>query len=95
MELAEIAAAPHRLLGVTISVEGDGPEPAPRCPRSPGVLFGLGNLIENAVSFAEKEVAIRATWTKSTVTIAISGRRARFSGQRPGSGWGALSFATR
>ena len=38
VELAEIAAAPHRLLGVTIAVEGEGPEPAPKCPRNPARL---------------------------------------------------------
>jgi two-component system sensor histidine kinase RegB len=72
MELAEIAAAPHRLLGVTIAVEGEGAGPEPKCARNPGVLYGLGNLIENAVSFAEKGVAIRASWSKSTVRITIA-----------------------
>ncbi len=72
VELAEIAAAPHRLLGVSITVEGEGPEPAPTCPRNPGLLYGLGNLIENAVSFAEKAVVIRATWTKSMVRMVIT-----------------------
>ena len=72
VELAEIAAAPHRLPGVIVIVTGEGPEPAPKCPRNPGVLFGLGNLIENAVGFAEKTVAIRATWSKSTVSIVIA-----------------------
>jgi two-component system sensor histidine kinase RegB len=72
MELSEIAAGPHRLLGVSIAVEGAGAGPPPKCPRNPGVLYGLGNLIENAVSFAEKAVAIRATWSKSTVTIVIA-----------------------
>ena len=71
VELAEFAAAPHRLLGVTIEVAGEGPEPAPKCARNPGVLYGLGNLIENAVSFAEKAVVIRASWSKSTVRIVI------------------------
>jgi two-component system sensor histidine kinase RegB len=71
-ELAEIAAAPHRLLGVAITVDGEGPEPPPTCPCNPGLQYGLGNLIENAVSFAEKAVAIRATWTKSTVKIVIA-----------------------
>ncbi len=71
-ELAEIAAAPHRLLGVSIAVEGEGPDPAPACSRNPGVLFGLGNLIENAVSFADKAVKIHSTWSKSTVTIVIA-----------------------
>jgi two-component system sensor histidine kinase RegB len=72
VELAEIAAAPHRLLGVSITVESEGPDPAPKCPRNPGVLSGLGNLIENAVSFAESSVAIRASWTKSTVKLVIT-----------------------
>ncbi len=72
IELAELAAAAHRLSGVTITVTGEGPEPAPKCPRNPGTLFGLGNLIENSVCFAEQAVAIRADWTKSTVTISIS-----------------------
>jgi two-component system sensor histidine kinase RegB len=32
----------------------------------------LGNLIENAVGFAEKTVVIRANWTKSAVRIEIA-----------------------
>ncbi len=72
IELAELAASPHRLLGVSITVKGEGAEPAPQCPRNPGVLYGLGNLIENAVSFAGSAVEIRTAWTKSTVTIVIS-----------------------
>ena len=72
IELAELAAAPHRAHAVTIAVAGEGPEPAPTCPRNPGVLFGLGNLIENAASFAESAVSVRADWTNSTVTIVVS-----------------------
>ena len=72
VELAEIAASPHRLHGVAISVEGEGPDPPPKCPRGPGVLYGLGNLVENAVSFAEKAVVIRTSWSKSAVTITIA-----------------------
>lgn len=72
VELAEIAAAPHRSKGVRVTVEGDGGGPPPACGRNPGVIFGLGALIENAVSFAEKAVLIRAGWTTSTVTIAIA-----------------------
>ncbi len=72
VELAELAASPHRLLGVSITVKGEGAEPAPQCSRNPGVLYGLGSVIENAVSFAKSAVEIRAGWTKSTVTIVIS-----------------------
>ncbi len=72
VELAETAAAPHRLLGVSITVEGEGPDPAPKCPHDPSVLSALGNLIENAVGFAEKAVIIRTSWTKSAVGIVIA-----------------------
>jgi len=71
-ELAEIAAAPYRSKEVAVTVEGEGGDPAPVCARNPGVISGLGALIENAVSFAENAVVIRAGWTKSTVTISIA-----------------------
>ena len=72
VELAEIAASPHRLHGVAISVEGEGPDPPPKCPRSPACLYGLGNVIENAVNFAESGVVIRANWTKTSVKITVT-----------------------
>ena len=72
VEMVEIAASPYRQRDVDISVRAEGADPPPKCPRSPGCLSGLGNLIENAVSFAEKAVVIRASWTKSTVRIIIS-----------------------
>jgi two-component system sensor histidine kinase RegB len=71
LKLAEAAAAPHRLRGVSIAIEGGGPEPAPKCPHNPGVLSALGGLIENAVGFAERAVAVRAAWTKSMVDIVV------------------------
>lgn len=78
MELAEIAAAPHRLQGAAIAVEGDGTGLPPHCPRSAGMLYGLGSLIENAVAFAENSVAIRANWSRSTVKITIADDGAGF-----------------
>jgi two-component system, sensor histidine kinase RegB len=78
VELAEMAAAPHRLLGVAIVVAGSGPDRPPACAPNPGVISGLGNLIENAVSFAESAVTIRCSWTKSAVTIEIADDGAGF-----------------
>jgi two-component system sensor histidine kinase RegB len=72
VELAELAATPHRAAGVSITVTGEGPDPPPQCPRNPGVLFGLGALIENAVGFAASSVTIRADWTRSAVTIVVA-----------------------
>lgn len=39
--------------------------------RRPGLIYGLGNLIENAVDYAEKGVVIAARWSQTTVSISI------------------------
>jgi two-component system sensor histidine kinase RegB len=49
--------------------------PAAREPvgvRRPGVIYGLGNIIENAVDFAETRVDIRAEWDQNTVSVIIA-----------------------
>lgn len=48
---------------------GEGPEPA--CLRNPGLLYGLGNLVRNAVEFAHSRVAIRTSWSANEVEIQI------------------------
>ena len=48
---------------------GDGDEPV--CARNPGILYGLGNLVENAVDFARSTVRIDAVWTRESVTVGI------------------------
>jgi two-component system, sensor histidine kinase RegB len=70
--LLEEVVQPHRDFGVRIISSLDGPAPEPICTRSPGVLYGLGNLVENAVDFAKSEVAVRAVWTDSVVSVVIS-----------------------
>ena len=45
----EEIATPHRLLDVEIAVERDGPAPEPICRRNAGMIYGLTNLVENAV----------------------------------------------
>ncbi|MGH6937145.1 MAG: ActS/PrrB/RegB family redox-sensitive histidine kinase, partial [Methylocella sp.] len=69
--LIEEVASPHRDFGVAISIveEGQGREPV--CRRNPGILYGLGNLIENAVDFAASEVRIVAQWNAAWVTMVI------------------------
>lgn len=39
--------------------------------RNPGILYGLSNLIENAVDFAQSEVEISANWTERSVQLRI------------------------
>jgi two-component system, sensor histidine kinase RegB len=40
--------------------------------RKPGVIYGLGNLIENAVDFARQRVEITARWSEREVTVTIA-----------------------
>ena len=48
------------------------PAPNPVCRRNPGMLYGLGNIAENAVDFARSRVRIYASWTHGAVTIVIA-----------------------
>ncbi|QKD00229.1 sensor histidine kinase [Mesorhizobium loti R88b] len=70
--LVEEVTAPHRDFGISIKLRpGDrtGPEPVGR--RNPGVIYGLGNLVENAVDFARKSVTVRWSWDDAAVTFSI------------------------
>ena len=71
--LIEEVAVPHRNVGVTIEVNlppNSGPEPVGA--RNPTILYGLGNLLENAVDFATERVDIFARWNSDSVTVTIS-----------------------
>jgi two-component system, sensor histidine kinase RegB len=70
--LIEEIIIPQRDFGVRISVAEDGSGPEPVCRRNPGILYGLGNLIENAIDFADSEVQVLAKWSPAQVAIAIS-----------------------
>lgn len=68
--LVEEVVAPHREFGIAIEVapSDDGsPEPVGR--RNPGILFGLGNLIENAVDFASEKVVVEVRQDRELVEI--------------------------
>ena len=70
--LVEEVTAPHRDFGISIKLrpgERTGPEPVGR--RNPGVIYGLGNLVENAVDFARKSVTVRWSWDEAAVTFSI------------------------
>lgn len=69
--LLEEAVRPHRDFGLTITVEKEGVGPEPVCRRNPAMVYGIGNLIENAIDFARAEVTVRARWTAATVEVAI------------------------
>jgi two-component system, sensor histidine kinase RegB len=69
--LIEEISAPHRSFGITISVICAGKGDMPNSARNAGVLYGLGNLIENAIDFAQSTILILASWTQDEVRIII------------------------
>jgi two-component system sensor histidine kinase RegB len=71
-QLLEEIAGPQRPFGVAIAAqtEGDGPEPSTR--RNPSVLYGIGNLVDNAVDFALTQVTLTGRWTANRVVIEVS-----------------------
>jgi len=71
--LIEEVVAPHRNFGVAIDVtvtpERDG---EPVGARNPAILYGLGNLLENAVDFAGERVVVEAQWDEDAVAVTIT-----------------------
>ena len=70
--LIEDITAPHRDFGISIEIEQRGEGPEPVAGRNPGLLYGLGNLVDNAVDFAQSEVRISAEWTADSVKMTIA-----------------------
>jgi two-component system sensor histidine kinase RegB len=70
-ELIEEVVEPHRDFGVALEVTKAGPPDAPLLIRNPGIIYGLGNLVENAFDFARSKVRIEALWSRELVVIVI------------------------
>jgi two-component system sensor histidine kinase RegB len=70
--IMEEIAAPHRNFGVELKLTSDGAGPEPVAPRSPGLVYGLGNLVENAVDFAKAQVHLHSRWDDKTVSVVVS-----------------------
>jgi two-component system sensor histidine kinase RegB len=79
--LIEEVVAPHRVMAVPIEVRiGPAQEGGshgvtlaePVSERNPGVLYGLGNIVENAVDFAASKVTVEARWSSDEVRIVIA-----------------------
>jgi two-component system sensor histidine kinase RegB len=71
-QLLEEISAPQRPFGVKIVMETEGSRPEPVLLRSAGLIYGLENLIDNAVDFATTTVSISAAWTEQNVSITIA-----------------------
>ncbi len=70
--MIEEVIAPHREFGIEIRLvnEGDGTR-EPVTTRNPGILYGLGNLIENAVDYAKSAVTVTVRSTADLVAVTI------------------------
>ena len=75
--LVEAAGEPHRRPGVALAygtAAGRGGDPhreSRSSRRSPEIMHGLGNLIQNAVQFARREVAVTTSWSEDMVAVDI------------------------
>jgi two-component system sensor histidine kinase RegB len=71
--LIEETVAPHRDFDVAIKVRiALAATPEPAGTRNPAVLYGVGNILENAVDFARTTVEVNAWWNNEKVEIVIS-----------------------
>jgi len=71
--LIEEVVGPHRNFGVLIDVRLPSQRTAePIGANNPAIVYGLGNLVENAVDFASARVEVAAGWSEEEVVLTIS-----------------------
>jgi len=70
--LVNDAAANYGDHETTIQVTAKATTPPPLVRRSPELIQGLGNLIENAVDFAASQVDLEYTWDDNLLELSIS-----------------------
>lgn len=76
--MLEEAAEPYRSDRVSFAIEArpanEAVGPAPKeavVERRPGVIYGLGSIIENAADFAASQVEISAEWNTTELVVTI------------------------
>lgn len=77
-EVLQEAAQPFKALNANIEIKFEvksfATPPFDREPllsRSPGMIYALSNIIENAVEFAQKEAEIIASWSETELKIIV------------------------
>jgi two-component system sensor histidine kinase RegB len=66
------AARRHGDGGKTVRITARAATPPPQVSRSPELIQGLGNLIENALDFAAGQVDLEFSWDEALVELSIS-----------------------
>ena len=79
--LLEEVSSPHREFGIDIKITSAAKQQEPQCMRNPGILYGLGNLVENAVDHANQEVVVETYWDEAKVWVTINDDGAGFDGE--------------
>ncbi|MGO4564257.1 ActS/PrrB/RegB family redox-sensitive histidine kinase [Rhizobium sp. 2YAF20] len=70
--MMEEVIAPHREFGINLELIEKNPRAGePVLNRNAGIMYGLGNLIENAVDYAREKVTVTVEFNAETLTILI------------------------
>lgn len=69
--LLEEVAAPYNDGPVTLTIDLASEPPSPVMRRNSAILHGVGNLLENAMDFADTRVDFRAEWSEEQVVLTI------------------------
>jgi len=81
-ELLDEVVAPHRNFGIEIETVLPTDRTAePLGWRTPALLYGLGNLVENAVDFARQRVEIAVRWSPREIAVTIADDGPGFSAE--------------
>ncbi len=81
--LVDIAAGPHRQGAITFRIEplADQEDEEPIIRRSPEIIHGLGNFIQNAHQFANRLVVVQVQWGHSAIIVTMMDDGPGFSPQ--------------
>jgi two-component system sensor histidine kinase RegB len=73
--MIQLAAGPHQRPDVALKIE-ERPDPRdpdmPLVPHRPEILHAFGNLLQNAIEFAQQEVDVTIAWTLDQVQILVA-----------------------
>ena len=74
-DLINEVVQPHRDFGIKLEINRHASvleeKEIPLVKRLPGVLYGLGNILENAIDFARAKVDITIAWDEDAILIKI------------------------
>ncbi|MCJ8519772.1 two-component system sensor histidine kinase RegB [Pseudorhizobium tarimense] len=78
--MVEEVVAPHRQFGIEIDLVQNGDRASePVCTRNAGILYGLGNLVENAVDYAKSRVTVTTEHSPERVVVVVEDDGAGYS----------------